>query len=68
MPASVAEQTGCNNVLSGCRTAFAMSNQVFTGAFEILGTGKRNAMLFCVLFNVVLPHGLIAVVAQTFLA
>lgn len=68
MPALIAEQTRRDDVLMGSRAAFAVCSQVFTGALEEPSTGKRDAMLACVLINVVLPHRFLAVVAQTILA
>lgn len=68
MPALIAEQTSRDNILMGGRAAFAVCNQVFTGASEKPSTNKRDAMPACVLLDIVLPHWFLAVVAQTFLA
>jgi hypothetical protein len=68
MPALIAEQTRCDDVITERRAAFAVCNQVFTGALKESSTDKREAMFACVLVAVVLPHWFLAVVAQTFLA
>ena len=67
MPTLIAEQTRRDDVLMGRRAAFAVCNQVFTGALEEPSTSKRDAVSACVLIDVVLPHRFLAVVAQPFL-
>lgn len=68
MPALIAEQTRRDDVLMARRAAFAVCNQVFTGALEEPSTGTRDAIFACVQIDVVLPHRFPAVIAQTFLA
>ena len=67
MPALIAEQAGCYNILLARRATVTMRNQVFTGALEEPGASKRDPMLTGVALNVVLPHRFFAVVAETFL-
>lgn len=68
MPALIAKQTRRDDVRMGRRAAFAVCNQVFTGALEEPSTDKRDAMFACVVIDVVLPHRFLAVVTQTILA